>query len=88
MSVWKASSLTTGPATDGGKCKIPTLRVKHDRTGAVLCEAIANSEKSAWLFKEFFSKKPAASTVPPNFVYPDPAWEYQPIMEDVLHQVI
>jgi ribonuclease HI len=87
-NVWAASQLATGPATDGGQCKIPTLQLKHDRTGAILCEATANAEKSEWLFKEFFPKKPDVSTVPLDFAYPEPAWEYQPITEAVLHRVI
>ena len=87
-SVWTAGRLATGPATDGGRNKVPTLQKKHDRTGEVIREAATNEEKSEWLHEEFFPRKPATSTVPLDYEYPEPAWTYQPITEEALHRVI
>ena len=87
-SIWTASRMALGPAFDGGRCKVPTLRIRHPTTGTILREASDNATKSTWLFKEFFPKKPATSTVPPDCEYPDPAWRYQEVTEESIHRII
>jgi hypothetical protein len=54
--VWDAGCLVMGPATDGGRTRVPTLVAKDTVTGCVQ-EATSNEEKSALLYKEFFPQK-------------------------------
>ncbi|KAJ7117901.1 hypothetical protein C8R43DRAFT_831001, partial [Mycena crocata] len=47
-----------------------------------------NEEKSALLRREFFPPKMAISAVPPNPVYPPPAWKWEPVSDALLHRAI
>ena len=42
--IWVANRLTSGPATDGGRSRIPTLMVKDPITKQVVKEARTNEE--------------------------------------------
>ena len=57
----------TMSATDGGKDRIPVLKITVD--GQEI-SAQTNSEKGNALAKGFFLPKPVVSTVPPNIEYP------------------
>ncbi|KAJ7118523.1 hypothetical protein C8R43DRAFT_825802, partial [Mycena crocata] len=47
-----------------------------------------NEEKAKMLRKEFFPPKSLEAIVPPNAVYPEPAWVWQPISDSVLRRAI
>jgi hypothetical protein len=61
LSMWTASRLVMGPATDGGRSRIPTLQMKHPMSRQVIREATTNKEKGEWLLKSSFL---------PNLLYP------------------
>ena len=65
--IWTANRYVTAPDTDGGKARIPVLKVTVDGEETT---ARTNSEKSAALAKGFFPPKPAVSLVHPNAEYP------------------
>ena len=88
MSVWEASRLATGPASDGGRMPIPTLQVTDPVTKRIMREATTNEEKGKLLFKKFFPPKPATSSVPENAWYPRPRWIFQNITDkQILHTI-
>jgi hypothetical protein len=65
--LWTASKLIAAPATDGGKSRIPILKIKAgDREEA----ASTNGEKSTTLAKCFFPPKPREDSIPQGFKYP------------------
>ena len=87
-SIWEASRLATGPASDGGRMCIPTLQVTDPVTKRIMHEATTNEEKGKLLFKTFFPPKPATSSVPENAWYPRPCWIFQNITnEKILHTI-
>ena len=69
-SVWDASHLATGPASDRGRTQIPTLQVVDPVTKRVTCKATMNKEKGKLLFKMFFLPKPVTLSAPANAQYP------------------
>ncbi|KAJ6452971.1 hypothetical protein C8R45DRAFT_757515, partial [Mycena sanguinolenta] len=79
--IWVVSHLASGPASDGGRARVPTLIA--DRK-----EAITNEQKSEALYKEFFPPKMLTSSVPQDTVYPEPAYQWQPISDSLLHRAI
>ncbi|KAJ6570536.1 hypothetical protein DFH09DRAFT_1080093 [Mycena vulgaris] len=85
--VWAAGRLVSGPPSDGGRARVPTLRVV-DPVTHIVTEATSNEAKSKLFYKEFFPAKMAISSVPPNPVYPAPALEMAPISDALLHRVI
>ena len=48
--VWTANRMATGPATDGGRCRMPTLIVKDAVTKRISQEARTNEEKGKLLY--------------------------------------
>ena len=87
-NVWDASRLATGPASDGGRTRIPTLQVVDPVTKRVTREATTNEEKGKLLFETFFPPKPAISSVPENAQYPRPHWKFQNITDEQIHRTI
>ncbi|KAJ6570943.1 hypothetical protein DFH09DRAFT_916720, partial [Mycena vulgaris] len=85
--VWAAGRLASGPPSDGGRARVPTLRTVDPVTRGVV-EATTNEEKSTLFYKEFFPAKMAVSSVPPDAVYPEPAYQWRPITNVMLHRVI
>jgi len=65
--IWMVNRYVTAPETDGGKARIPVLKVIVDGEETI---ARTNSEKSTALAKGFFPPKPAVSSVHPNAEYP------------------
>jgi ribonuclease HI len=68
--LWTSNRYLKDPVGDGGKSRIPTLKVK-DANGLTR-EVASNSEKAKVFHKVFFPPRPEASSVPSNFRYPDP----------------
>ncbi|KAJ6481016.1 hypothetical protein C8R45DRAFT_831892, partial [Mycena sanguinolenta] len=85
--IFAAGRLASGPPSDGGHARVPTLRVVDPVTHAIT-EATSNEAKSRLFYKEFFPARMAASTVPLHPVYPAPAFEMGLISDALLHRVI
>ncbi|KAJ7191576.1 hypothetical protein GGX14DRAFT_381066, partial [Mycena pura] len=85
--IWAANRLVSGPASDGGRARVPTLSTRNAAT-RIVSNATTNEEKSAAFHKEFFPPKLNNSSVPQDPVYPEPAYEWRPISDDLLHRVI
>jgi hypothetical protein len=66
--LWTANKYLTEPVGDGGRTRIPTLRIVGDNGQPV--ELNTNESKAATLAKSFFPPKPDVDTVPPNYNYP------------------
>ena len=87
-SVWDASRLVTGPASDGGRTRVPMLQVVDPTTKRVLREATTNVEKGKLLFETFFPAKPGESSVPVDTIYPPPKWTFENITDEQIHRAI
>jgi ribonuclease HI/endonuclease/exonuclease/phosphatase family metal-dependent hydrolase len=80
--IWVANKYASGDPTDGGRTRIPTLHVKQPN-GTV--RAIhSNNEKSDALCKTFFPPPPDELGIDPDFNYPPPIAEFQPITKERL----
>jgi ribonuclease HI/exonuclease III len=85
--VWDASRLVTGPASDGGKTRVPALQTKDQATG--LTRQVVDNEAKCEIFREaFFPRKPATTTVPEAARYPAPAWQFRPPNDDQITRAI
>jgi hypothetical protein len=80
--VWTANRMVTGPATDGGRSRVPTLQIKDSATRVVIQEAHTNKEKGELFYQTFFPPRTAAPAPAPNEPYPQPRWEYQSITDE------
>jgi ribonuclease HI len=87
QSVWTASRLVTGPASDGGRTRVPTLRARDVTTGEEK-DIATNEEKGKVFYELFFPAKPMETTVPGNPTYPPPAWKFKLITDDQIHRAI
>ena len=78
--VWSANKYVSKPVSDGGRPRIPALKVKLPNGSQ--SEVNTNEEKARALAGSFFPKRPALSTVLPNFHYPQPMDDPLPIDEE------
>ena len=85
-NIWIAHKYISNPGGDGGKTRIPMLK----RTGpdGLVNQAMTNKEKSAILAQALFPPPPNESTVPTDFLYPDPAERWSEITHEQLTQAI
>ena len=66
--LWIANKYISNPAGDGGKTRVPSLKVNMpDGTTSVVT---SNEGKAELLMKQFFPPQPTFSTVPLNHIYP------------------
>lgn len=84
--LWTANRYLKEPAGDGGKARIPTLKMTN-ADGSVT-KITTNKGKTELLAKSFFPAKPANSSVPVNYDYPDPLPAPEPITTDTIHYQI
>jgi hypothetical protein len=80
--IWTAHRYTATPAGDGGKSRIPVLKLTnagHDTISA------SNTDKSTLLAKTFFPEKPPQDA-PLHFVYPKPICELDPIGKEQIRR--
>ena len=84
--VWTAHKYIKAPPGDGGRTRIPTLNGKADDGSTII--ATTNQEKGELLAKTLFPPPPESSSVPANFVYPDPAEKWTPITREHLVEAI
>ncbi|KAF5392001.1 hypothetical protein D9757_003364 [Collybiopsis confluens] len=75
-TMWDVGRLVEGGPTDGARSRIPELVAKRPDGSD---RRINTNEEKADLFREiFFPPMPTVSNVPPDAVYPPPAWKFQP----------
>ncbi|KAJ7140067.1 hypothetical protein C8R43DRAFT_860248, partial [Mycena crocata] len=86
--VWTASKFVSMEASDGSAPRLPTLERRDPVTKRVVETAVTNEEKAEMLRREFFPPKSAAAVIPPDAVYPEPAWVWQPVTDVVLRRAI
>jgi hypothetical protein len=88
QSVWTVSRMVTGPASDGGAVRVPTLETKDPTTGAVTDVAKDNDSKAKMFYTLFFPPKPTEDHVPPDAEYPQPKWKYAPVTDEQIGRAI
>ena len=76
--IWTAHKYTSAPAGDGGKCRIPVLKLTSNGQENV---ATTNGTKSTMLARTFFPPRPPLDS-PLHFVYPKPTCKFDPITKD------
>ena len=54
--MWTENWMVSGPATDGGRSRIPTLVVRDPISKEIIREACTNKEKGQVLYQAFFPK--------------------------------
>ena len=69
-NLWNINRYLKAPIGDGGKSYIPTLKAKEE-DGSIR-EVTDNKGKAEAFHKIFFPLKPAESSVPVEFNYPEP----------------
>jgi len=81
-SVWNASCLVTGPATDTGWPKVPVLQ----KAGQLVTD---NKNKGKLFFQIFFPMpNPDTPTIPNNYCYPQEKWNFTNITDNQIHHII
>ena len=68
--IWTVNRYLSNPIGDGGRTRVPTLKVKDD--DGTTREVNTNEDKARSLAKAFFPPKPAISTVPQDYSYSPP----------------
>jgi len=84
--IWIAHKYISNPGGDGGKTRIPTLKKMNLEGQTTL--ASTNEEKSEILAQALFPPPPAETTVPADYLYPEPAEKWTEITQDQLTQAI
>ena len=72
QDLWTANRYFREPTGDGGKSRIPTLKVKDEGANGLMQEVNTNDGKAKALAHLFFPKKPDISRTPENYDYPEP----------------
>jgi len=80
--IWIAHRYISNLGGDGGKIRIPTLQ-KTNLEGQTT-QATTNKEKSEILAQALFPPPPAKTTVPTDYLYPEPAEKWTEITWDQL----
>ncbi|KAJ6614119.1 hypothetical protein B0H10DRAFT_1950913 [Mycena sp. CBHHK59/15] len=85
--VWAAGCMVSGPLSDRVCTHVPTLQT-HTPEGELLKQGVSNKDKSNMFYTEFFPLKMLMSSVLQDAVYPEPAWEWEPISNTPIHCII
>src|SRR6266481_3198126 len=80
--LWVANCYISGPGSDGGCTRIPTLLLVLEGPTSPHQEAVTNEEKSRAFVKIMFPSKPLNCLVPANYSYPSPLPSRGSITED------
>ena len=80
--IWTAHKYTSTPAGDGGKSRIPVLKLTRNGQEQT---ASSNDEKSSMLAKSFFPPRPPNDS-PLHFVYPKPICDFDPISREQIRR--
>ncbi|KAJ7347815.1 hypothetical protein DFH08DRAFT_936603 [Mycena albidolilacea] len=84
--VWDVHKFLSATLSDGSASRIPTLVKCQGGRQDIVTMAETDEEKCAWLRTEFFPPRMTVSSVPPDPVFPPPAWEWKPVSDDLLHR--
>lgn len=84
-TIWTANKFVSAPASDGGKTRVPTLKIKNPNGPP--SEASDNASKSKALYKAFFYPPPE-HTIPLPFVYPKPKTKFTNISNEQVARAI
>ena len=84
--VWTAHKYIKTPTGDDRRTRIPTLNGKAEDRSAIT--ATTNQEKGNLLAKTLFPPPPDVSSVPADYIYPEPAEMWMPISCEHLTQAI
>lgn len=84
--VYMANHYISSPSGDGGRTSILVLKTKLANNTHI--EATTNDQKSKALADSFFPPPPPSSTIPQDFVYPDPIMSFKPITEEQIERAI
>lgn len=83
--VWKASKMIQNGGTDGGRTRIPDLKIPNqDGTHSTTS---SNEEKSKAFFEAFFPKR-TAPPAPNARHHPPPKWEYETTSDEQILRII
>jgi endonuclease/exonuclease/phosphatase family metal-dependent hydrolase len=88
QDLWTANKYFKEPTGDGGKSRIPTLKVASEEEGGPIREVNTNEGKAEVLARLFFPKKPDQSRVPQDYEYPDPLPAPPPITPEQVERQI
>ena len=87
QDLWTANQYFKEPTGDGGKSRIPTLKVPGEVDGLTR-EINTNDGKAEVLAQGFFPKKPDQSRVPEDYEYPEPLPPPPPVTpEQITRQI-
>jgi ribonuclease HI/exonuclease III len=78
--IWTASKYVSGNPTDGGKSRIPSLRISKQNGEHEIIQS--NLEKSKAFCRGFFPPPPETLEIDPNQTYPAPVTDFKPITKD------
>src|SRR5882724_3168478 len=87
--IWTAHHYALGDPLDGGKARIPTLKVRQTGLGSTATQvAETNQEKSHMLLATFFPKLTHSELdlLPPD--HPIPKFKFRPVINDQIHRAI
>ena len=88
QDLWTANRYLREPTGDGGKSRVPTLKVVDEGANGLVREVNTNEGKAKALAHLFFPKKPDVSRTPDNYEYPDPLPPPPPITSDQIERQI
>jgi ribonuclease HI/endonuclease/exonuclease/phosphatase family metal-dependent hydrolase len=85
VSVWDVHRLATGPSSDGGRTRMPALKVER---GGRMRELTDNKDKSEALHAMFFPPPAATPVTVPEEDYPDAVCQFTNITNDQVERAI
>ena len=88
QDLWTANKYFKEPTGDGGRSRIPTLKVSDEGADRPPQEINTNDGKAKILAQAFFPKKPDQTRVPENYEYPEPLPPPPPITLDQIERQI
>jgi len=83
--IWTVNWYIKTPSMDGGKARVPT-QITKDKWGCNFLSRTNNSDEAEALAKSFFPKKPVTSSVPENYVYPQPLSDPPKVALEEIHR--
>ena len=87
-TIWDTHRLVNSPPSDGGAARVPVLQTRDPVSQETMEVAVSNDDKARMLYQLFFPGKPLASSVPTDYEYPEPKWEYAPVTNALIHKAI
>ena len=85
-SVWAAHRFVSAPGSDGGRARIPALKMRT--ADGRLSEVHDNEEKSKLFHEAFFYAPPADPGVDPDYQYPPPKFRFKHVSDAQIDRAI